>query len=66
MKKYLITGFALLLITGCSDYPTDEQYIDSRKWCDQFGGVKSSSFTELKGLRVRCMDGALVIKHFGN
>lgn len=64
--KTVFVGLILLLVAGCSDIPTDDQYASSRSWCDQFGGVKTSEFGELKGLRVRCLDGTLIAKHFSN
>ena len=59
-QTYSIVFMALLVI-GCSAEPTDEQYVDARTWCDNFGGIKIITFSKIGGLRVRCMDSKLII-----
>jgi len=52
MYKYLTIILIYLLIAGCSVEPTDKQYTNARTWCDNFGGLKTLSFSNISGLRV--------------
>lgn len=66
LKAVIAVCFILGLVAGCSRQPTPEEYEQSNKWCDDFGGVESKAFSEGAGLRIKCIDGHLIIKHFSN
>jgi len=53
--------FLIILLTGCDYVPTTEQYDMAKKWCDDFGGIKTVTYSSLGGLRARCNDSKLII-----
>ena len=67
-KKILLIAVLLStgLVAGCSRTPTPEEYEQANQWCESFGGMESKTFSDGKGLRVRCIDGHLIVKYFSN
>lgn len=57
---------AMLIMSGCSDYPTDKEFKESLSWCDNFGGLRFNDFSASSGLTAFCVNGATVAKRINH